>query len=319
MKNYDVIIIGAGPAGLSAGLYSSRYNLKTLILEKDEIGGRANQIKDLETYPGVPKTNGAELAKNMLNHAKQFGAEYLRLKPRSLKIVDNLKIIHTRKGDFSAKAIILATGMIPKKFNVPGEDEFAGMGVSYCATCDAEFYKDQIVCVIGSNNQAISEGLMICQYAQKVIVITKFHNLKCNSKLAEEAKSEDKMSFIFDSTLEQINGEINVNSITIKHTATNKSEKLKCDGVFLYGGMKPETSLYQNLVKTDDEGYLHPNDDMSVNDQGLFAAGDVRKRPLSQVLISASDGAVAAFGVQQYISSLATNHTDANSSASYKE
>lgn len=230
MKNYDVIIIGAGPAGLSSALYCSRYHLKTLILEKDEVGGRANQIKKLVTYPGVPNTTGTALTQKMLDHAKSFGAQIAMKKPRSLKIEGDKKVIHTRKQDYSAKAIILATGMVPKKFNVPGEEEFSSMGISYCATCDAEFYKDQIVYVVGNSDQAISEALMTCQYAKEVNVVVNDDRLRCNSSTEKEAKAEPKMHFIWNAKLVSINGDMNVTSITIQHNENKKEEKLRCDG-----------------------------------------------------------------------------------------
>ncbi|MBA1393140.1 FAD-binding protein [Lactobacillus sp. XV13L] len=312
MEKYDVVIIGAGPAGLTAGLYSSRYQLKTLILEKDEIGGRTNQITKLTSYPGIKNISGPDFIANLKGHAESFGAKIIKAKPKKIMLQDDYKLVHTRKGDYLAKALIVATGMQPKKFDVPGEDELAGMGVSYCATCDAEFYRNQKVVVIGSNDQAINEGLMTCKYAKEVDVIVNHPEgqFDCSSKNKELAEAEPKMKFTWNCELVAINGEMNVESIIVKHTDTDKKENLSCDGVFLYGGMIPATAFIADLASTDEDGYFHPKDDMSITKNGIFAAGDVRKRYLSQVVTSASDGSVAAAGAQDYITHHMFDDTD---------
>lgn len=306
MEKYDVIVIGAGPAGLTAGLYSSRYQLKTLILEKDEIGGRANQITRLTSYPGIKSISGPNFITNLREHAESFGAQIVKAKSKKITLQNRYKIVHTRKEDYLSKALVIATGMQPKKLNVPGEEELTGSGVSYCATCDAEFYKDQKVFVIGSSDQAINEGLMICAYAKEVDVVTDDAEgqFNCSSKNKKLAEIEPKMKFIWNAKLVAINGEMNVESITILHKDTKKEETINCEGIFLYGGMIPATKLFANLASVDQAGYFHPKEDMSITENGIFVAGDVRKKYLSQVVTSASDGAVAAAGAQHFITHL---------------
>ncbi|MDF7671847.1 FAD-dependent oxidoreductase [Lactobacillus sp. ESL0701] len=303
MEDCDVLILGAGPAGLSAGLFSARYGLKTIILEKDEVGGRANQITKITTYPGILEASGADLIAKMRAHAEKFGAVIKMQSPKSIKIQDGYKIVHTRKVDYKTKTLIVATGMTPRVLGIPGEEEFTGMGVSYCATCDADFYQDQKVAVVGDNNEAISEGLLICKFASEVdlIVNKPKGQLTCSKANQKRADKEPKMHFIWNTEVEDVHGDMNVEGLKIKNLATGKETDLPCDGVFFFLGMMPATAIIKDIVELDDQGYMHAEEDMSVGDQGIFAAGDTRKRYLSQVLTSASDGAIAAAAAQKYI------------------
>ncbi|MDF7639669.1 FAD-dependent oxidoreductase [Lactobacillus sp. ESL0791] len=303
MEDCDVIILGAGPAGLSAGLFSARYGLKTIILEKDEVGGRANQITKITTYPGILESSGKDLIAKMRAHAEKFGAIIKMQSPKSIEIQGNLKIVHTRKVDYRAKTLIIATGMTPRVLGIPGEKEFTGMGVSYCATCDADFYQDQKVVVVGDNNEAINEGLLICKFASEVDVIVNKPegSLTCSKANQERAEKEPKMHFIWNTAIESIYGEMNVEGIKIKNLTNNQVADLPCDGVFFFLGMMPATAIVKDLVELDSQGYIHTKEDMSTGDDGIFAIGDTRKRYLSQVLTSASDGAIAAAAAQKYI------------------
>ncbi|WEV70745.1 FAD-dependent oxidoreductase [Lactobacillus sp. ESL0785] len=303
MENCDVLILGAGPAGLSAGLFSARYGLKTIILEKDEVGGRANQITKITTYPGILESSGEDLIAKMRKHAENFGAIIKMQSPKAIELQDGYKIVHTRKVDYKAKTLIVATGMTPRVLGIPGEKEFTGMGVSYCATCDADFYQDQKVVVVGDNNEAINEGLLICKFASEVDVIVNKPDghLTCSQANQERAQKEPKMHFIWNTTIEAVHGDMNVEGVTLKNLTTNQTSDLACDGVFFFLGMMPATAIVKDIVPVDQQGYLHTKEDMSVNDQGIFAAGDTRAKYLSQVLTSASDGAIAAAGAQRYI------------------
>lgn len=306
MERFDLVIIGGGPAGLAAGIYGGRARLKTLVLEKDNVGGRAFTTREIVNYPSVAETTGPALMERMRAHAEKFGVEIRKEAAKSLDVSGELKVVKTRRHQYEAPAVIIATGTTARKLNIPGEAEFTGMGVAYCATCDAEFFQDQEVVVVGSGDQGIEEGLYICKFASKVTVVV-IHDegvLDCNKVAQERAFAEPKMHFLWNSSLADIYGGDNVEGVHVKNAKTGEITDFPCQGVFFFCGMVPETGFLGEQVPTDERGWLHTGDDMDLGIGGVFAAGDVRQKYLRQVATAVSDGAAAATAAERYISEM---------------
>lgn len=300
---YDLIIIGAGPAGLAAGIYGGRAHLNTLILEKSTVGGRAYTTREIVNYPGIPSTSGPDLTEKMAEHAKSFGVEIKREPVKSMDVTGDVKLVKTRRHEYGAKAVIIATGTSARILGIPGERELTGQGVAYCATCDAEFFQDQHVVVVGSGDQAIEEGMFITKFANRVTVIV-LHDegiLDCNKQAAEKALSHPKMDFIWNSVLTEVCGEEQVTGVKIKNMKTDEITDFPCDGVFFFVGMIPETKWLPEELYKDGRGWLHVNEQMETNVSGVYAVGDVRDKYLRQVSTAISDGAVAATAAERYI------------------
>jgi len=300
---YDLIIIGAGPAGLAAGIYGGRAHLNTLILEKSSVGGRAYTTREIVNYPGIPSTSGPDLTGQMAEHAKGFGVEIRREPVKSMDVTGDVKLVNTRRHQYGAKAVIIATGTSARILGIPGERELTGQGVAYCATCDAEFFQDQHVVVVGSGDQAIEEGMFITKFASKVTVIV-LHDkgvLDCNKQAAEKALSHPKMEFVWNSVLAEVCGEDQVTGVKIKNIKTDEITDFPCDGVFFFVGMIPETKWLPEELEKDSRGWLHVNEMMETNVSGVYAIGDVRDKYLRQVSTAISDGAIAATAAERYI------------------
>ena len=300
---YDLIIIGAGPAGLAAGIYGGRAHLNTLILEKSTVGGRAYTTREIVNYPGIPSTSGPDLTEKMAEHAKSFGVEIKREPVKSMDVTGDVKLVKTRRHEYGAKAVIIATGTSARILGIPGERELTGQGVAYCATCDAEFFQDQHVVVVGSGDQAIEEGMFITKFANRVTVIV-LHDegiLDCNKQAAEKVLSHPKMDFIWNSVLTEVCGEEQVTGVKIKNMKTDEITDFPCDGVFFFVGMIPETKWLPDELYKDGRGWLHVNEQMETNVSGVYAVGDVRDKYLRQVSTAISDGAVAATAAERYI------------------
>lgn len=302
MEIYDVIIIGEGPAGMASGIYAGRSQLKTLILEKSKAGGRAESTREIVNYPGVPNTTGPILTNTMCEQAKSFGVE---TKTETVKSVDfslPIKKVITRRNEYFAKTVIIASGTSPRILGIPGEKEFSGRGVAYCATCDGEFFKDQEIAVLGSGDQAIEESIYLTKFVKKVTVIVLHEEgvLDCNKVSAEKARKNQKINFIYNSTLKEILGKDEVDSINIENINTKEITNLKVKGIFMFVGMSPNTSFLNNLLENF-KGWLITNDRMETNISGVYAVGDVRKKELRQVVTSVSDGAIAAVNAGRYI------------------
>ncbi len=303
VKNYDLIIIGGGPAGLAAAIYGGRARLNTLVLEKGSTGGRAYTTREIVNYPGIAQTSGPELSAAMEEHAKKFGVEIKREQVKSVELTGLEKVIKTRRNEYRSKAVILATGTTARILDIPGEKALTGMGVAYCATCDAEFFTDQTVVVVGSGDQGIEEGMYITKFAKKVIVVVLHEEgiLDCNKQSAEKALKHPKMEFIWNSVLAEICGEESVTGVTVKNVKTGELSSVPCEGVFFFVGTVPVTDLFQGQVEIDARGWIPTNDKMETNLPGVYAVGDVRNKYLRQVCTSVSDGAIAATAAERYI------------------
>ncbi|MDP4161136.1 MAG: thioredoxin-disulfide reductase [Bacillota bacterium] len=311
---YDLIIIGGGPAGLSSAIYGARAKLKTLVINKGTIGGLVNTTREIVNYPGYPNISGSDLMLDFKKHAEGFGVEFLRDEVVSTDFSQEHKIITTKKGkEFSAKAVIIACGSEPRLLNIPGEKRLQGSGVAYCATCDAEFFEGEEVVVVGSGDQAIEEGMYITKFARKVTVIV-LHDegvLDCNKVSAERAFQNEKMEFIWNSTIEEVLGDENVEGVKIKNLKTGGSTELACQGVFFFVGMVPSTHfLRESGIEMDKRGYIPVNEMMETNSEGVYAVGDNRIKYLRQVVSAAGDGAVAAVAAERYIEELKAFNTN---------
>ncbi|MEL7564831.1 MAG: thioredoxin-disulfide reductase [Dehalobacterium sp.] len=304
-NSYDLIIIGGGPAGLSAAIYGGRAKLKTLLINKGTLGGMVDTTREIVNYPGTINVSGPDLMRDFVKHAESFGVEFLKDEVVGTDFAGESKKVTTkRKKEFFAKAVIIAAGNEPRLLNIPGEKELQGSGVAYCATCDAEFFEGEDVVVIGSGDQAIEEGMYIAKFARKVTVIV-LHDegiLDCNKLSAERALSHEKMEFIWNSTIEEVLGEESVEAVKIKNIKTGKSTELPCQGVFFFVGMIPSTHfLKESGLEMDKRGYIPVNEQMETNLEGVYAVGDNRIKYLRQVVTAAGDGATAAVAAERYI------------------
>jgi len=304
LKEYDLLIIGGGPAGLAAGVYGARAKLKTAILEKGAVGGLAFTTREIVNYPGFKATTGPDLMKSMADHAKEFGAEIIKEQVLDIDLSQEMKTITTKKGNrYAARAVILAPGSQPRLLNIPGERRLRGSGVSYCATCDADFYQDLTVVIVGNGDAAIEEAVYITKYASKVIVIV-IHDkgiVDCNKASAEKAFRNEKIEFVWNSVLTEIKGEEAVEGVVVKNLKTGNLTDLKTEGVFIYVGMIPETGLLKDKIDLDARGYIAANELMETSVDGVYAAGDARMKHLRQVVTAASDGAIAAVNAEKYL------------------
>ncbi|KGK90022.1 pyridine nucleotide-disulfide oxidoreductase [Desulfosporosinus sp. HMP52] len=305
---YDLIIIGGGPAGLTAAIYGGRAKLRTLVINKGTVGGLVNTTREIVNYPGYGQISGSDLMKDFKKHADSFGVEFSRDEVVSVNFSQEDKIICTKKGkEYMAKAVIIACGSEPRLLNIPGEKRLQGSGVAYCATCDAEFFEGEEVVVVGSGDQAIEEGMYITKFARKVTVIV-LHDegvLDCNKVSGERAFQNEKMEFVWNSTIQEVLGEANVEGVKIKNLKTGLSSELTCQGVFFFVGMIPSTHfLKESGIGMDRRGYIPVNDLMETDLEGVYAVGDNRVKYLRQVVSAAGDGATAAVAAERYIEEL---------------
>lgn len=299
---YDIIIIGAGPAGLSAGLYASRSKLNTLVLEKAVVGGQINTTLEVENYPGSENnTTGPELVEKMKEQCLNFGANIVLENVIKIEKKNNLFSVTTNKNTYKSKSCILATGSHSRELGIPGEKEFKGMGVSYCATCDGFFYTNKEIAVVGGGDTALKEAIYLTKFAKKVSIIHRRDEFRANRSLVDRAKNNAKIEFILSSEAININGKDMVESITIKDKKTNKTYDLKVDGVFMFIGFIPNTNEFKDLLSLDEKGYVNTNNLLESKTNGLFVAGDVRHKNLRQVITAASDGAICAVQAEEYI------------------
>lgn len=307
MKKYNVVIIGAGPAGLSAGIYTSRAFLSTLILESTAPGGQAATTDLIENYPGFPEgISGPDLMNNMEKQATHFGSKIEFGQVEEIKNKDaKEKILILDDGtDIQCNAIIIAAGAKPNELDVPGEKKFRGRGVSYCATCDGAFFKNKDVAVVGGGNSALEEAIFLTKFTNKVYLIHRRDEFRGVKILQERVFKQPKITTVLNSIVKEIEGNNQVEKLKIENVQTKEFSFLDCSGIFIYAGHKPNTELLKNVVQTDEKGYIITDDNMKTNISGIFAAGDIRKKFLRQVVTAAGDGATAAMAVEKYLTEI---------------
>ncbi|MBE5911607.1 thioredoxin-disulfide reductase [Pseudobutyrivibrio sp.] len=299
---YDVIVIGAGPAGLAAGIYGKRAGLDILILDTSSIsGGQILNTYEIDNYPGMPGISGTELAQAMRDHCEKLGVEFARGRVTSINEVDGNKELVTKKGNFYSKTVIIATGASNTKLGCPGEEEFSGVGVSYCATCDGAFFKDKEVAVVGGGDVALEDAIYLARFCKKVYLIHRRDEFRGAALLQEQVKASDKIEIIYDTTVDSINGSDAVEYLLIKNKNTNEQTELKVQGVFIAVGSTPNTSSIQGLPETDERGYLVADETCVTSKPGIYAAGDVRAKQLKQVITATADGANAITSIERYL------------------
>lgn len=300
---YDVAILGGGPAGLSAALYSCRARLSTVVLERGVPGGQIALTGVVENYPGIATISGAGLAEALQQHAEQYGAEVKYFAVARADFAGKVKHLQDDGGeDIAAKSVIIATGADHAKLHVPGEEKLAGRGVSYCAVCDGSFFRDRPVAVIGGGDSAIDEGLYLTRICSKVTVIHRRDELRAEKILQERALAHPKMEFIWDTVVEEFNGDDELKTLSLRNVKTDKRRTFAVDGVFIYVGLIPNTAFLKDSgLKMTREGYIPTNERMETNLGGVYAVGDVRPDTLRQVVTAAADGAIAAIQAEKYI------------------
>ena len=302
---YDILIVGAGPGGLTAGIYGSRARLKTAIIEKGRPGGQAATTMEMENYPGFyEKTTGPEVMDQFAAHATHFGAEVIKGLVTDLDLNGPIKKVTTKTGEtYEARTVILSPGAQPRTLGVKGEGQLRGKGVSYCATCDADFFEELDVVVVGNGDAAIEEAMYLTKFAETVTVIV-IHNegvLDCNKMSAERAMQNPKIRWIWNSVLDEILGDELVEGCKIKNIKTGEISELDVNGVFVFIGSVPNTEFLQGKVELDEQGYILANEKMETNIPGVYAVGDARAKYLRQVVTAAADGAIAAVAAERYL------------------
>ena len=302
VTEYDIVIIGAGPAGLAAAVYASRARRSTAIIERNVTGGQIALTSDIENYPGIDSINGFDLGVAMQQQAEKYGAEMIYAEVLGIEPQEGGQLVRTDDGDYLAKALVITAGADYNKLEVPGEERLTGKGVSYCGTCDAAFFKDQEVAVVGGGDAAMDEGLFVARYASKVNVIHRRDKLRASAVLQERAFANEKMEFIWDTVVESIDGEKQAKSLQLRNVKTDETSELPVGGIFIFIGQTPNSGIFEALLETDTGGHIIVNEWMETNVPGIFAAGDIRNNSARQVVTSAGDGATAAIRADHYIS-----------------
>ena len=301
-KEYEVAIIGGGPAGLSAGIYTSRARLNSLLIEKGVAGGQILEAELVENFPGFPEgINGTELGQLMHQQATKYGLKTIIAEATGIELREEQKVIKTTEGNFITKAVIIASGSERRKLGIPGEAKFTGKGVSYCATCDAAFFRDRPVAVVGGGNAAITEALHLTKFASKVTVIHRRDRLRASAIIQEKAFAEPKINFLWNSTVEEIEGENSVRRVKLRQVKTGEKSTLEVAGIFMSIGLKPNTDFLKDLLALDEGGYIITTNRMETNIPGIFAAGDIRQNSARQAITAAGDGATAAIYAEEFL------------------
>jgi len=299
----DIAIIGGGPAGLTAGIYTRRSGVDSVLLERELPGGQAVFSPLIENYPGFPEgISGAELMAKMKEQASRFGLELRDFSEvRAIEETKDGKRLTTDKVVIIAKAVIVATGRSPRKLGIPGEEEFTGRGISYCATCDGPLFKDKEVMVVGGGDAAVEEALHLTRFAKRVILVHRRGELRASSYLEERARNEEKLDFMLNSEVREIKGDKTVNSAVVENNKTGERNLVPVSGVFVYVGNVPNTKFLEGFIDLDEAGYIITNGYLETSVPGIFAAGDVRSRDFKQVVVSAGEGALAAASAMRYL------------------
>ncbi len=307
MKNgfpntYEVIVIGGGPAGLTAGLYAARSRFSTLVIENALFGGQMTTTDLIENYPGFPEgITGNELSRLMEEQAKRFGVKTVAQEVVEVSLKEDMKVVKTYESSYLCESLILCTGTEYRKLGVPGETEFTGKGVSFCSTCDAAFFKECQIVVVGGGDSALTEAIYLTRFAKEVKVIHRRDALRGTKIYQERAFANPKIKFVWNSVIQEIKGNKTVESVLVKNVKTNEVTMLEAEGVFVFVGLMPRTQFLKGLVKTDEAGYIVTDENCETSIKGIFAAGDCRKRLLRQISTAVGDGATAAFAVEKYL------------------
>jgi len=302
---YDVIIVGGGPAGLTAAIYAARGGLKTAVIEAMMPGGQAAATERIENYPGFPEgITGFELTASFYKQAMNQGAEFLFQQVVSMELTGPVKQVLTDQQTLEARAVIIAAGSKPRSLGAKGEDVFHGRGVSYCATCDGAFYKEKKVAVVGGGNAALEEGVYLTKFASQVYIIHRRNEFRAAHIAVEKAQEHPKVKFILDTVVEEIVGNDKVEKVVLKNVKTGEKDELSVDGVFVYVGTEPNIKFVADYFETDERGYIVTDEFLRTNIPGVYAAGDIRNTPLRQVATAVGDGALAAVQVEKYLSEI---------------
>lgn len=303
--DFDVVILGGGPAGLSAGIYASRGAVSTAMIDVSMMGGQPSNYLELENYPGFPVIGGYDLMEKFEEHADKFGVQKFPMQEIvNVDLKSNPKIILTKEGEFRAKSVIIACGAQPMKLGVPGEKEFVGRGVSYCAVCDGAFYKEKVVAVVGGGNAAVEEAMYLTKFADKVYIIHRRDELRADKIVQERAFKNEKIEFIWNSVVKEIKGDDLVHTAVLENVKTKEVSNLAVNGVFPYIGMVPNIENITGQVAQDAGGFVITDETMKTSVEGVYAVGDIRQTPLRQVVTAAADGAVGAVYSVKYLESL---------------
>jgi thioredoxin reductase (NADPH) len=305
--DFDLVIIGGGPAGLTAGLYAARARLNVLLIEKVAIGGQLLATEGIENYPGFPeRTSGVELTLQMAEQVKRFDLNVEDNEVMALDLSEPLKKITLSDRTINTHAIVIASGASPKKLNVPGEDRFYGKGVSFCSTCDGPFYRDRVVAAVGGGDTAVQESLFLTKFAKKVYLIHRRNQFRAQKILQERAFDNDRIEIIWDSVLTGINGSTGVEKITVQNVKTGDIKELAVDACFIWIGIRPNTEFLGNTIKVDEFGFILADSNMATSVPGVFVAGDVRHTPLRQIATAIGDAAMAAYSAEHYLENINT-------------
>lgn len=292
---YDLIIIGSGPAGLGAAVYGKRAGLNLLVIEKNPMsGGQVLNTYEVDNYLGLPGINGFDMGVKFREHAEKMGAEFKETEVTGIEDKGSFKLVHTQDGDFEAKTLILAMGARHAHLNVPGEEELTGMGVSYCATCDGAFFRNKTVAVVGGGDVAAEDAIFLARICKKVYLIHRRDRLRAAKVLQDSLLEQPNVEILWDSAVTAINGEDMVTGLTVKQVKTGEEKELPVNGIFIAVGIHPDTEICRDLVACEDSGYILAGEDTHTDVPGIFAAGDIRKKPLRQIITAVADGANAA-------------------------
>ncbi len=299
---YDVIIIGAGPAGMTAGVYASRGNLDTLMIERGVPGGQMADTEDVENFPGFEHILGVDLSNKMFEHAKKFGTEYAYGDVKDITLDGDYKIVTAGDKKYKTKTVIIATGAQYRKLGAPGEEELTGRGVSYCAVCDGAFFRDREIVVVGGGDSAVEEGMYLTKFAKKVTVIHRRDELRAQKIIQDRAFANEKMDFIWNNTVESFNDKNGkIGSVSLKNTLTGEESEYETEGAFVYIGMDPLSEPFTSLGIVDEDGYIPSNENMETAVPGVYSAGDIRVKDLRQIVTATGDGSIAAEQAQKFV------------------
>lgn len=308
-KIYDLIIIGGGPTGLTAGIYAGRAKLNVLILEKSSIGGQIYLTNEVANYPGIFETTGSNYAEQLKKQAEAFGVEIISGEVINMDFSKEIKEIRTSTDSYKGYSVLIATGASPRKLGFPGEDEYTGRGVAYCATCDGEFFTDMDVYVIGAGFAAAEEAMFLTKFARKVTVIAREPEFTCAKSIADKVLANPKIEVKFNTEILEANGDIQLRSAKFKNNVTNEIFEYKANegesfGIFVFIGYEPQSKLFKDIITLDNQGFIPTDEDLATNIEGVYAAGDIRPKKLRQLVTAVSDGATAAFSIEKYVHDL---------------